>query len=171
MNEWEGGRAGEATEARTVLGPVSTICGSDVKIALYIYIQTVYTHYSDWAHTLTHTHGGGSQVAALQRWSIWKSTSRDATPALQHCSHSLYLGEQQQKKNALHLQPFFTDKECERVRHGTDVPFVPLWAPLCTLLWRGCNWLCFGDDLLMNYALKEKRGGGELRRKRVLGVS
>lgn len=28
-----------ATEARTVLGPVSTICGSALKIALYIYIQ------------------------------------------------------------------------------------------------------------------------------------
>ncbi len=103
---------------------------SFINSALYIHTDCVYTQHT---HTHTHTHDSGSQVAALQSWSIWKAARADTTPALQHCLHSLYLGELQ-SKNALYLHPFLWNKECEIVCHETDIPFVLLWALHCTLV-------------------------------------
>lgn len=76
-----------------------------------LYIHTDCVH---WLHSVPHTHtrNSGSQVAAFQSWSIWKSVSTDTTPALQHCLHSFYLG-QLQKENTLYLHPFLWKKECE----------------------------------------------------------
>lgn len=56
-----------ATEAKTVLGPVTTIYGSSLKIALYIYIHTDCVDTQHSLHVRAHTHrDSGSQVAELQ---------------------------------------------------------------------------------------------------------
>lgn len=173
MNEKAAVGPGMATEARTVLGPVSTICGSDLKIALYIYIQTVCTHTHCTVHT--HTHDSGSQVAALQHWSIWKSREyTDTTPALRHCLHSLHLGEQQEE-----VRPVFTSILMkQRMRNS------PSWdwhsfcaaaaavgaAPCRALLQSGCNWRGVAYELCTDgERLWRGKGGG--RRKRVKWVS
>lgn len=66
-----------ATEARTVLGPVSTICGSALKIARYIYIQTVYTE-----RGAAHTHDSGSKVAKLKHLEMREYRHHTSSPAL-----------------------------------------------------------------------------------------
>lgn len=85
MNEWEGGGSspGMATEARTVLGPVSTICGSALKIALYIYIQTESTHITA-CHTHTHTRQWepSGSISELKHLEIREYRHHTSSPAL-----------------------------------------------------------------------------------------
>lgn len=129
MNEWDGSSPEMATEAKTVLGPVTTIYGSSLKIAFYIYTYRLCGHTAQPARAHTHT------VAA--KWQNYRAKSSGKqqvhTSGPRHCLHSLYLGEQQQK-NALYLHPFLWNKEREIVCHETDIPFVLLWELHCMLV-------------------------------------
>lgn len=136
-----------ATKAKTVLGSISTICGPALKIALYIYIQTVCTltaQRAAYSHTRQWEPSGS--ISELKHLEICEYRHHTSSPAL----YSFYLG-QLQKENQLYLHPFLWKKECEIVCHQTNISFcVAVSAKLHAQ--SGCNWLCYGDEL-MNYAL------------------
>lgn len=152
MNEWEGGSSpGMATEERTVLGRVTTICGSALKIALYIYIQTACTHSRERTHTTVeakwqHYRAEASGKLRVQTPhqlssivcipSTWESCRR-RTP-------SIYIHSYENKEREIVC--------CE-------------WQFFCAALHAHLEWMqppycSFGDDLLMNYVLMKNSGGG-----------
>lgn len=125
-----------ATEERTVLGPVTTICGSALKIALYIYT----------AHTLNHAHERQQEPSG----SITELEHLESCEHRRHTSSGALLAFPLPGRAAGEEHPLFTSihLKTKNVKQSvtSDTPFVLL----CRLVWSVCSRRSFGNDLIIN---------------------
>lgn len=128
MNEWEGGSSpGMATEERTVLGPVTTICGSALKIARYIYIHTACAHSKPCTRTTAGAKWQHYRAGASGK--LWVQTPHQLSSIV--CIPSTW--ESCGRRTPSIYIHFYEDKECEIVCHE--------WHSLCAALQARLEWM------------------------------